>query len=93
MNDPVRNNVAWPPVPIKIPSNIPNFKGEDGEDTGVHITTFHLWCSLNSLNDDSVRLRLFQRTLTHVAAKSYIELPFTAYDSFLDLVTMFLNQF
>ena len=93
MNELMRHNVAWPPVPIKLPSDIPKFKGKVGEDPSAHINTFHLSFSSNSLNDDSVRLRIFQRMLTHVAAKWYIELPSVAYDSFLDLPIMFLNHF
>ena len=69
MNDPMRHDTSWPPVPTKLPSNIPKFKGEVGEDPGAHATTFHLWCSSNSLNEDSVRLRPFQRTLTNTTAK------------------------
>ena len=93
MNDPARHNVAWSPVPTRIPTDIPKFEGKAGEDPGVHITTFHLWCSSNSLNNDSIWLRFFQRTLTRVVEKWYIELPFVAYDSFLDLVSVFLNHF
>ena len=93
MNDPMRHNPTWPPVPIKLPSNIPKFEGKIGEEPGDHVTMFHLWCSSNSLNDDSIHLRLFQRTLTSVAAKWNIELLFASYDSFLDLETIFLNHF
>jgi len=49
-----------------------------GEDPGDH-TTFHFWCSSNSLNDDSIRLRLFQHTLIGVAEKWYTELPRLTY--------------
>ena len=59
MNGPVRNDPLWPPIPTKLPSDIPKFEGKVGEDPGAHATTFHLWCSLNSLNEDSVRLGLF----------------------------------
>ena len=69
MNDPMRHDPSWPPVPTKLPSNIPKFEGKVGEYPGAHATTFHLWCSSNSLNEDSVSLRLFQRTLTSTAAK------------------------
>ena len=93
MNDPMQHSVAWPPIPLKLPSDIPKFEGKEGEDPSAHLTAFHLWCSSNSLNDDSVRLRLFQRTLTHVEPKWYIELPSVAYDDFLDLATVFLNHF
>ena len=58
-NDPIRYNPVWPPVPTKLPSDIPKFEGKSGEDPGDHVTTFHLWCSSNSLIEDSIRLRLF----------------------------------
>ena len=50
--------------------------------------TFHLWCSSNSIVDDSIRMRLFQRTLTGFVAKWYIELPQAKYPNF-----MFLQYF
>ena len=43
--------------------------------------------------DDSIRLRLFQRTLTGSAAKWYIELDFLDYSYFNDLAMVFLNHF
>ena len=92
-NDPIKYNLAWPLVPTKLPSDIPKFEGKSGEDPGDHVTTFHLWCSSNSLIDDSVRLRLFQRTLTGNAAKWYIELPGGSFTSFADLANIFLNHF
>ena len=76
---------AWPAGPTKLPSDIPKFEGKPGENPSEHITTFHLWCSLNSLHQDSVRLQLFQRTLMGPVAKWYIELPrgaFTLFDDF-----------
>ena len=54
---------------------------------------FHLWFSSNSLSNDSVRLRLFQRTLNGVAAKWYIELPSVVFDRFWELAEVFLNHF
>ena len=59
MNDPVRHDPSWPPVPTKFPSEIPKFEGKVGEDTRAHAMTFHLWCSSNSLNKYLVRLRMF----------------------------------
>ena len=82
MNDPVRHDPLWPPIPTKFPSDIPKFEGKTGEDPREHATTFHFWCSSNSLNEDSIRLRLFQRTLTGTAAKWYIEFPSAAFSSF-----------
>ena len=93
MNDPVKHSATWPPIPTKLPLDIPKFEGNTGEYLGAHITIFHLWCSSNSLNDDTIRLRLFQRTLTGVAEKWYIELPSAAFDSFWDLANVFLNHF
>ena len=66
---------------------------KNGEDLGAHITTLHLWCSSNSLNDDTVRLRLFQRNMTSTAVKWYIELPSATFDSFWDLANVFLSHF
>ena len=80
-------------MPTKLPSDILKFEAKAGEDPTDHITTFHLWCSSNSLMDDSIRLRLFQRTLTGVAAKWYIELPGNYFVNFERLAITFLNHF
>jgi hypothetical protein len=77
----------------KLPSDIPNFEAKPNEDPGDHVTTFHLWCSYNSLKDDSVQLRLFQRTLIRSAAKWYIELDHSRYSSFGEPAMDFLNHF
>ena len=74
-NDPIAHDLAWMTVPTKLPSDIPKFEGKLGEDLSEHVTTFHLWCSLNYLHQDSICLRLFQRTLIGPATKWYIELP------------------
>jgi hypothetical protein len=79
MNDPLSHDPTWPPIPTKLPSNIPNFECKNGEDHGDHVTTFHLWCSSNSLNDDYIRLRLLKFTLNGVVAQWYIEIPRGAY--------------
>ena len=54
---------------------------------------FHLWCSSNSIVDDLIRLKLFQRTLTGAAAKWYIELPHAKYLDFNSLDFIFLQYF
>ena len=46
-NDPIRHHLAWLPVPVKIPTDIPKFDGKTGEDPANHITTYHLWCVSN----------------------------------------------
>jgi hypothetical protein len=93
INEPMSHNPTWPPIPTKLPPDIPKFEGKNGEDPGDHVTTFNLWCSSNSLNEDSIRLRLFQCTLIEVSVKWYIELPRGAYETFSQLVMVFLNHF
>jgi hypothetical protein len=56
LNDPICHDLHWPPMPTKFPSDIPKFEAKPNEDPGDHVTTFHLWCSSNSLKDDSVQL-------------------------------------
>jgi len=58
-NDLVQHLLDWPSVPSMLPSDIPKFEGKSGEDPTYHVMTFHLWCSSNSLMDDSICLRLF----------------------------------
>ena len=80
-------------IPHKLPLDIPKFNGNPGEDLSTHVMTYHLWCSSNSLNHDSVWLRLFQRTLTNLTVKWYIELPRTSFHNFTALATVFLTHF
>ena len=68
-NDPIMHHLAFPPVPVKIPTGILKFEGKMGDDPASHITTYHLWCVSNSMLDDSIKLRLFPHTLTGNAAK------------------------
>jgi hypothetical protein len=93
MNEPVHHDPTWPPVPTKIPSDIPKFKDKTSEDPSDHVTNFHLWFSSNSLNDDYIRLILFHRTLMGVTAKWYIEIPGGTYKTFNQMVSVFLNHF
>ena len=92
-NDPIRHHPAWPPVPVKIPTDIPKFDGKTGEDPANHITTYHLWCVSNSFLDDSFRLWLFPQTLTGNVAKWFIELSSTSFFNFQSLVIAFLPHF
>lgn len=55
--------------------------------------TFHLCCSSNSITDDTIRLRLFQRTLTGPTTKWYIDQPSISHGSFSSLATTFLTFF
>jgi hypothetical protein len=80
-------------MPMKFPSDIPKFEAKPDEDPGNHVTTIHLWCSYNSLKDDSVQLRFFQHTLIGSAIKWYIELDRSRYFSFNELAMAFLNHF
>jgi hypothetical protein len=55
-NDPILHDTAWPAMPTKLPSDIPKFEGKAGDDLANHVMTFHIWCSSNSIMEDSVRL-------------------------------------
>jgi hypothetical protein len=56
LNDPICHDPIWPPMLTNFPSDIPKFEAKTNKDPGDHVTTFHLWCSSNSLRDDSVQL-------------------------------------
>jgi hypothetical protein len=92
-NDPIRHHFTWPPIPVKIPTDIPKFDGKTGEDPANHITTYHLWCISNSFLDDSIKLQLFPRTLTGNAAKWFIKLSSTSFFDFQSLAIAFLTHF
>ena len=53
-NDTIKYAPWWLVISHKLPSDIPKFNGNPGEDPSTHVMTYHLWCSSNSLNDDSV---------------------------------------
>ena len=93
MNDPIAHDPTWPPMPMKLPSDIPKFEGKQAEDPGNHVMTFHLWCSSNSIIDDTIRLRFFQCTLMGVATKWHVEQPLASHGTFSALATMFLTYF
>ena len=93
INDPVSHDPAWLTVPNKLPLDIPKFEGKAREDLSEHVITFHLWCSSNSLHDDSICLMLFQRTLIGPTVKWYIEIPRVALSLFYGLAMNFLNYF
>jgi hypothetical protein len=92
-NDPIFHSPIWPFIPDKLPSDIPKFDEKYGEDPNNHVMNFNLWCSSNSLMDDSVRLRIFQRTLTDLKTKWYIELPCASFHDFNSLAMSFLMHF
>ena len=93
MNDPILHNPYWPLVSTKIIDDCIKFDSKSGEDPQVHVMTYHLWCSSNSWLDDSIRLRLFQRTLTGSAVKSYIEFTCGTFQDFNSLGMAFLTHF
>lgn len=80
-------------MPAKLPYDISKFERKSGENPSTHIITYHLWCSSNSLVDDSIKLRLFQHTLTRDNSKWYIELDTTSYSDFSSLAQTFTNHF
>jgi hypothetical protein len=92
-NDPILHSPTWPAMPTKLPSDIPKFEGKAGDDPANHVMTFHLWCSSNSIMEDSVRLRLFQRKLTGPSAKWYVEKKSGSHATFESLAKAFLTFF
>jgi hypothetical protein len=92
-NDPTFHSPVWPVILAKLPSDILKFDEKSSEDLNNHVMTFHLWCSSNSLMDDFVHLRLFQRTLTGSTTKWYIELPCASFHDFNSLAMSFLTHF
>jgi hypothetical protein len=56
MNDPISHSPFWPVILAKLPSDILKFYGKLGDDPNNHVMNFHLWCSSNSLMDDSILL-------------------------------------
>jgi hypothetical protein len=69
MNGPIHHDLGWSTVPTNVPLDIPEFKGNSGEDSLDHVAMFHLLCLPNSLNNGSIRLHLFQQTLTKSVAE------------------------
>jgi hypothetical protein len=93
INDPIMHHPTWPPVLVKIPTNIPKFEGKMGDDPTSHITTYHLWCVSKSMLDDSIKSRLFPCTLTRNASKWFIKLPKSSFRDFGILAMAFLTHF
>ena len=62
-NDPILHYPFWPVIPAKLPFDIPKFDSKVGEDPNNHVMAFHLWCSSNSLMDDSIHLHIFREHL------------------------------
>jgi hypothetical protein len=82
-----------PPFPTNLRLDIPKFEGNNGEDPGDHVTTFHLYAHRIPLMTITIQLILFQCTLIGVAVKWYIEIPRGAYGTFSQLVLVFPNHF
>jgi hypothetical protein len=91
MNDPILHDPTWPNMPTKLPSDIPKFEGKLGENPPNHVMTFHLWCSSNNIMYDSIRLRLFQRTLIVPSAKWYVDKKSGCHVTFELLAKAFLS--
>jgi len=53
-NDPILHSHYWSVKLSKLPSDIPKFACQSREYLNNHVMTFHLWCSSNSLMDDSI---------------------------------------
>ena len=74
-------------------SDIPKFEGLAGEDPTNHVQSFHMWCSPNSITNDSIRIRLFQRTLTGEASKWYVDQTASSHTTFATIAQALLSYF
>jgi hypothetical protein len=92
-NDPILYDPTWPAMPTKLPSKITKFEGKAREDPANHIMIFQLWCSSNNIMDDSIRLRLFQHTLTGPSTKWYMDEKSGSHVAFESLAKEFLTFF
>jgi hypothetical protein len=92
-NDLILHDPTWPNMPTKLPLDIPKFEGKPREDPTNHVKTFQLWCSSNNIMDDSIRLRLFQRTLTGPSTKWYVDEKSGSHVTFKSLAKAFLAFF
>jgi hypothetical protein len=92
-NDPILHDTTWPNMPTKLPYDIMKFEGKPREDPANHVMTFHLWCSSNNIMDGSIRLRLFQRTLTSSSTKWYVDGKSGSHVTFESLAKAFLSFF
>ena len=92
INDPIHHDTSWPAMPNKLPYEIPKFEGFAGEDPTNHVRSFHMWCSSNSITDDTIHLRLFQHT-TGKASKWYVDQASSSHTTFVTLAQDFLSYF
>lgn len=92
-NDPIAHSQNWPAMPTKLPLDIWKFEGKEGEDPRNHVVNFHLWCSSNSITDDTIWLQLFQFTLTGPTMKWYVDQPSASHGNFNSLDTTFPTFF
>jgi hypothetical protein len=93
INDHIWHHATWPTMPTKLLSDIPIFDSRAREDPSNHIVSFHLWCSSNSIMEESIRLMLFQCTLTVSTMKWYIDKPTHSHATFESITKVFLALF
>ena len=90
INDPIAHDLAWCAMPTKLHSDIPKFKGQVGEYLDNCIMYFHIWCSSNSIIEDSVWLASFNEPLQDPL---FVNEPIVTYDTFEGIAKAFLLFF
>jgi hypothetical protein len=93
LNDVIQHNATLLAMLTKLPSDIPNFEVRARQNPSNHIMSFHLCCSSNSIMDDSIRLWLFECTLTCVDIKWYIDQLVNTHSTFDSTAKVFLIFF
>jgi hypothetical protein len=86
-----QNYATWPNMPTKFPSDILKFEEKLGEDLSNHVMTLHLWCYSKNIMDDSILLRLFQRTLIGSLEKWYVDEKLGSHITFESFAKAFLS--
>jgi hypothetical protein len=92
-NDPILHDPTWLAMPTKLPPDITKFEGKVRDDLTNHVMNFHLWCSSNNIMDVSIRLRLFQHTLTGPSTKWYVDEKSGSHVTFESLAKELLTFF
>ena len=93
INDSLLHDPTWPTMPTKLPSYISKFEGNPKEDPTNHVHSFPMWCSSNSITEDSIHILFKYRLTKGDATKWYFDQPRATHSTFVTLSKAFLAYF
>jgi len=93
INDPLLHNPTWLEMSKELPSNILRFEGNPREGPTNHVHPFHMWCSSNSITNDSIHLWLFQCMVTEATTKWYVDNARATHSTLATLFETFISYF